>query len=244
MKNIKDFYNKTAIEWADKWYKDETLLPYLIEFISYLPKKPRILDLCCGAGYESMRMQRLGANVTGLDFSEESIRIAKERNPNITFVVEDILNDYSFLGKFDGCAVIAGLVHLPNEKLAKAFQEIFKVLNEGGFLFAVVKDGIGKNPKASYSYINGEDYDRDFYLHSLEELKQYSLGKFGFVREILLGEESTWKYYIFKKVWPLITKIVWGMNYELKQLSIKAALKNNGIIGNITEERHYIWINV
>ncbi len=24
MKNTKDFYNKTAIEWADKWYQDET----------------------------------------------------------------------------------------------------------------------------------------------------------------------------------------------------------------------------
>lgn len=27
------------------------------------------------------------------------------------FVVGDMLNDYSYLGKFDGCAVIAGLVH-------------------------------------------------------------------------------------------------------------------------------------
>jgi Methylase involved in ubiquinone/menaquinone biosynthesis len=200
MKDVKDFYNKTAMEWADKWYDDESLLPYLTEFISCLPQNPRILDLCCGVGYESMRMQRLGADVTGLDFSVESIRIAKERNPNIRFVVEDILNDYSFLGKFDGCAVIAGLVHLPNEKLAKAFEEISKVLNEGGFLFIVVKDGTGKDLKASYTSINGEEYDRDFYLHPLEELKRYSLGKFDFTREILADEKSSWKYYIFKKV--------------------------------------------
>lgn len=92
LKNIKDFYNKTAMEWADKWYEDETLLPYLTEFMSYLPQKPSILDLCCGAGYESMRMQRLDANVTGLDFSEKSILIAKERNPNIRFVFEDMEN--------------------------------------------------------------------------------------------------------------------------------------------------------
>lgn len=200
MKNTKDFYDKTAMEWADKWYGDETLLPYLTEFISYLPQNPRILDLCCGAGYESMRMQRLGADVTGLDFSEESILIAKERNPNIRFVVEDILNDYSFLGKFDGCAIIAGLVHLPNEKLEKAFEMVSKVLHDSGFLFIVVKDGTGKSSKSSYKSIDGEDYDRDFYLHSLEELKQYSLGKFDFVRAIMPDEESSWKYYIFKKV--------------------------------------------
>lgn len=200
MKNTKDFYNKTAVEWADEWYENDTMLPYLIEFFNYLPQNPKVLDLCCGAGYESMRMKRLGADVTGLDFSQESIRIAKERNPNIKFIVEDMLNDYSYLGKFDGCAVIAGLVHLPNEKLEKAFEIINKVLFDTGFLFVVVRDGTGKNSKSSYTSIDGEDYDRDFYLHSLSELKKYSLGKFEFTKEILPNEESSWKHYIFKKV--------------------------------------------
>lgn len=81
-----------------------------------------------------MRMKKMGAIVTGLDFSKESILIAKDRNPDIKFVVEDMLNDYSYLGKFDGCAVIAGLVHLPNEKLTEAFDRIHKVLNENGYL--------------------------------------------------------------------------------------------------------------
>ncbi|ERI93361.1 methyltransferase domain protein [Clostridiales bacterium oral taxon 876 str. F0540] len=199
MKGTKDFYNKTAPEWANKWYEDESLLPYLKEFINYLPKKPRILDLCCGAGYESMRMKKLGADVTGLDFSEESIKIAKERNSDIKFVVEDMLNDYSYLGKFDGCAVIAGLVHLPNEKLSREFEQIHKILDNGGFLFIAVKDGVGKNEKSSYTTIDTEQYDRDFYMHTLEELKLYSSTKFDFVKELLFEESSPWKYYIFKK---------------------------------------------
>ena len=199
MKGTNDFYNKTALEWANKWYEDEALLPYLQEFISYMPQNPGILDLCCGAGYESMRMKKLGADVTGLDFSEESIRIAKERNSDIEFVVEDMLNDYSYVGKFDGCAVIAGLVHLPNEKLSEAFEQIYKVLNDDGFLFIAVSDGIGKREKSSYTTIEGENYDRDFYLHTLEELKLYSVGKFNFVKELLFEKESSWKYYIFQK---------------------------------------------
>jgi len=201
MKNTKDFYDKTAADWANKWYEDEALLPYLVEFFSYLPQNPRVLDLCCGAGYESMRMERLGADVTGIDFSEESIRIAKERNKNIKFVVEDMLNDYSYLGKFHGCAVIAGLIHLPNEKLERAFEMINKALEDNGFLFVVVKDGTGKSSKSSYTSIEGEDYDRDFYLHTLEELMEYSrVCKFEFVKEIVLDEKSSWKYYVFKKI--------------------------------------------
>lgn len=200
MKTAKDFYDKTAKDWADKWYADETMLPYLAEFISYLPSEPRVLDLCCGAGYESMRMKKLGAEVTGLDFSEESIRVAKERNPNIQFVVEDMLNDYSFLGKFHGCAVIAGLIHLPNEELGKAFERISKVLEDSGYLFIVVRDGIGKNSKSSYVSIAGEDYDKEFYLHTLEELKQHSAESFVFVKEVLPDSESAWKHYIFRKI--------------------------------------------
>lgn len=199
MKDTKDFYNKTAAEWADNWYEDETLLPYLKEFISFLPKNPYVLDLCCSAGYESMRMQKLGANVTGLDFSEKSIDIAKKRNPNIKFVVEDMLNDYSYLGKFHGCAVIAGLVHLPNEKLPKSFEQIAKILYDDGFLFVAVKNGNGKNLESSFKMIDGEDYDREFYLHTLEELKLYSSDRFNFVKELLIEKESSWKYYIFKK---------------------------------------------
>jgi len=200
MKSIKNFYDKTAMEWADNWYNNDALLPYLSEFFSCLPEKPRVLDLCCGAGYESMRMEKLGADVTGVDFSEESIRIAKDRNPNIRFVVEDMLTDYSYLGKFDGCAVIAGLVHLPNEKLKKAFEMINKVLDANGFLFVAVREGVGKNSEASYKSIDGEEYDRDFYLHTLEELRRHSSGKFEFVKEIKPNEESAWKYYIFKRI--------------------------------------------
>ena len=206
MKNTKDFYNKTALEWAYKWYDDESLIPYIKEFFNYLPKKPSILDLCCGAGYESMRMKKLGADVVGLDFSEESIEIARERNTDIKFVIEDMLNDYSYLGKFDGCVVIAGLVHLPNEKLSIAFERIYSILNDNGFLFVAVKEGTGKNERSSYTEIDGEKYDRDFYLHTSEELKLYSFKKFEFISEIVFDKNSIWKYYIFKKVTQLINK--------------------------------------
>lgn len=200
LKNTKDFYNATVMDWAKQWYEDETMLPYLTKFMSYMPQKPAVLDLCCGAGYESMRLARLGAEVTGLDFSEESIRIAREKNQGIRFVVEDMLNDYSYLGKFDGCVVIAGLVHLPNEKLSLAFDRVHAVLKENGLLLIVVKDGNGKSPESSYKSIGGEDYDRDFYLHSLEELTKYSSGSFKFGKELMPDEKKPWKCYIFRKL--------------------------------------------
>lgn len=86
-KNVRDFYNKTAIQWADQFYADEENLPVLADFMSRLPHGARVLDLCCGAGYDSMRLSRMGASVVGIDISEASISIAKERNTDIPFYV-------------------------------------------------------------------------------------------------------------------------------------------------------------
>ncbi|HAN20313.1 MAG: hypothetical protein A2Y15_08355 [Clostridiales bacterium GWF2_36_10] len=200
MKGIKDFYNKTANEWSEKWYRDESMLPYLIKFFKHLPSKPKVLDLCCGAGYESMRMQKLGADVTGIDFSEVSIHIAKEHNPQIKFVVDNILNDYTYLGKFDGCTVIAGFIHLSSEQLELAFDRIYNILSDKGYLFIVIRNGSGKSKSSSYVTIDGVEYDRDFYLHTLDELKEHSQGKFEFITELFPDKNSCWKYYIFKYI--------------------------------------------
>ena len=39
MKSLIDYYDDYAESWADRWYPNETLLPYLKEFLSYLPQE-------------------------------------------------------------------------------------------------------------------------------------------------------------------------------------------------------------
>lgn len=73
---IKLFYDLTAKKTADEWYKEEILMPTIQDFMKLLPKNPRVLDLGCGPGHESMRLNRAGAKVVGIDFSEECIAIA------------------------------------------------------------------------------------------------------------------------------------------------------------------------
>ena len=77
IKGIKDYYNVTADIWAEDWYPNETMLPLLKKFISLFPQNPQILDAGCGAGYESMRLFNLGAEMVGIDISEKSIEIAR-----------------------------------------------------------------------------------------------------------------------------------------------------------------------
>jgi len=64
--DIQEYYNDISEEFAKDWYENDSMLPVLKEFISLLPSAPKILDMGCGAGYESMRLKHLGADVTGI----------------------------------------------------------------------------------------------------------------------------------------------------------------------------------
>ena len=195
MKSLIDYYDDYAQEWADKWYKTETLLPYLKEFLSMLPRNPKVLDLCCGAGYESMRLKKLGANVVGLDLSKKSIELAKQKNSDIEFHLKDMLVSYKDIGIFDGVACIAGLVHLAESNLKTAFKNMHEVLNDNGYLFVVVQDG---DKIIKSIEIEGQQYAREFYGYTLDKLKEHSKEYFKFEKE--LNPDGKWRFYIFKKL--------------------------------------------
>jgi len=194
---VKEYYDKTAADWAEKWYADDSMLPILQRLMQRLPPHPRILDLCCGAGYESMRLNGLGAEVVGLDLSEKSIAIARQRNPQLTFHTGDMRNDYGHIGMVDGIACIAGLVHLPAEELPLAFSRMAQVLRPGGYALLTVRDGEGRITRNSDVEIDGVMYDRAFFAHSLQELTAASAGLLSFAEEIPDAEPSWWRHYLF-----------------------------------------------
>ena len=168
MKSCIDFYDDSAQSWADEWYENEQLLPYLKEFIKLINHDyPKVLDLCCGAGYESMRLNRLGANVIGADLSEKSLEIAREKNPTLKFYKKDMLKSYADLGEFDGVVCIAGIVHIKAGDLDKVFGNMYEVLKENGILLLVFKNGIGEKLTSTF---NNKIYARNFVYHTKEEI--------------------------------------------------------------------------
>ncbi len=197
MKNTVDFYYKTANEWAESGYNNNPDVPCMFDFAKNYPPGSRFLDLCCGAGYDTQRLHNLGYDVVGIDFSEKSLQIARSKNPTISFYHENILNDYSYIGKVDAIFIIAGLVHIEKSELKTAFSNMSKVLNSHGQVFITVSEGNGKIPERSIKVIDGEEYDRNFIGHSLAVLIEEAHGLFDFVCEI--GYDGTiWHNYIFK----------------------------------------------
>lgn len=197
---IKDYYNATAKEWADDWYPNEMMLPLLTKFIGLFPAPPRVLDAGCGAGYESMRLASLGADVVGIDISDESINIARDKNPNCRFEVMDCRDLSHTLGDFDGIVSIALIVHIEDGGLQAVFNNFFKVTKSGSFLLVAFVNGNGFSEERSYIEVNGEKYNRAFYLHEVSRITDIAIKSgFDYYDEWYLKESyGNWKFIVYR----------------------------------------------
>lgn len=127
--------------WASQYDADPN--PQIqLEFddvLSLIDPQPNqsILDAACGTGrYARILLQR-GANVIGVDFSDQMLAIAREKNPSIRFINADLQKPLDFeSGVFDKILCAQALKHLPD--LEPVFKEFARVLKTGGhFVFSV-----------------------------------------------------------------------------------------------------------
>jgi 2-polyprenyl-3-methyl-5-hydroxy-6-metoxy-1,4-benzoquinol methylase len=67
-------------------------VPYLLPVVvSHLGRPPAcVLDVGCGNGYISGRVQQAGFDVTGIDVDAEGVAIAKEAWPEVRFEISDV----------------------------------------------------------------------------------------------------------------------------------------------------------
>lgn len=201
MDQLRKFYDLVAEEIAKKWYPNEILMPTIKDFLSNFKFKPRILDLGCGPGHESLRLHSLGAEVVGVDFSSESIKIARKRNPNCTFLFKDYFELAEGIGLFDGIFSSGSIIHIPYEKLPKLFEILTHLVRNGGFLELIIQEGKGQ--KRMEHVIKNEKIERVIYFFTLKELKpilsQFSFYFYrkGYLEKKLL--DMNWRCYIFHK---------------------------------------------
>lgn len=90
----------------------------------------RVLDVACGPGFVAEAVRARGASVVGLDFSQEMVRIARARCPEIEFRVGDAQALPFDAGAFDAVVMNFGLLHLPEAE--RALAEAARVLRPGG----------------------------------------------------------------------------------------------------------------
>jgi SAM-dependent methyltransferase len=86
--HMKQYYDRRASEYEhNEAFREEPTedLPGLLHAISLLPPA-RVLDVACGTGFLT---QHIGSDLTGLDQSEEMLKVARGRVPWAEFVRGD-----------------------------------------------------------------------------------------------------------------------------------------------------------
>ena len=133
-----EHYDTIAAEYEEH-YSDKYSVEYRRRFI-YEPmfaglelEGKNVLDAMCGSGQTTEYLLERGANVTGLDISNEVIETFKARWTNATALKRSLLDSGLPDNSFDYVVIVGGLHHIhPN--VNRAIQEIHRVLKPGGHL--------------------------------------------------------------------------------------------------------------
>jgi SAM-dependent methyltransferase len=95
-----------------------------------------VLDAGCGTGYLSRKLRDRGALITGVDFAERMIEIARADHPDIDFRVDSCAELATLAdGQFD--LVIANYVLMDTPDLGATLRAFARVLKAGGVVVLV-----------------------------------------------------------------------------------------------------------
>lgn len=109
----------------------DIVVPHLVEGVQ-AGAHTQALDLCCGHGNVSAALVAAGAKVTGLDFSQAMLAMARDAVPEAEFVEGNAMALPFEAGAFDAVTIGFGIPHVPDPVCV--FAEIRRVLRPGGLL--------------------------------------------------------------------------------------------------------------
>jgi ubiquinone/menaquinone biosynthesis C-methylase UbiE len=111
--------------------------PILVEFVEKgLIKKGKTLDLCCGAGTNTIYLAEKGFEVTAIEISQRAIEYAKEKaehaNVKINFMIQSFVALSFGDEEFDFVFDIGCFHHMEIVDRQKFIKGVHRVLKKGG----------------------------------------------------------------------------------------------------------------
>lgn len=173
--DLKSTYNKIAEDWVKDHQVDTWPHEGIDKFICLLKSGDLVLDLGCGGGTYSKYLLDKGLKVTGIDFSEKMIEIAKRNAPAGKFLVMDIRDLKKLPQTFEGIFAQASLLHISKKEIENVLKRLNEKLKPEGYFYIAVKE-IGSGGKEKEIIVDekyGYRYQRFFSFFTLDEIKNY-----------------------------------------------------------------------
>ena len=164
-----DSYSKSAEKYEEKFFKYQPYKRQIEKFNDFIPEGSEILDIGCGPGINAGILSGFGHRVTGFDYCEKMVELAKINCPSGNFSVNTV-NNYSSSLKYDALCLSFIIVHLDNDAVNELFAKLVSFLKLPGYVY--ISFMTGKKPgyeKTSFSenelffnYFRTEDIIRSF----------------------------------------------------------------------------------
>ncbi|MFA6251857.1 MAG: methyltransferase domain-containing protein [Candidatus Paceibacterota bacterium] len=134
-----DIYNQIAEKYASVRNEPWEELDFL--FGKFLRSGDKVLDLGCGNGRFYDSFMKNGVFYTGIDNSENLLKIAQKNHSEAEFILASALNLPFNDEEFDAVYGIAILHHIPSDKMRQIFmEEAIRVTKKDGYLVLTVWD--------------------------------------------------------------------------------------------------------
>ena len=169
---VKSGYNQIADRYLAKRTTDSEDIRLLGDFNELLSSDAEVLDAGCGAGMPVSKILAEHFNVTGVDFSEAQIELAKKNVPNAKFICEDMTKLKFSENTFDGICSYYAIIHIPREEHQLLLLNFHRILKTGGIALLCLGaenliDDIDENYLGTRMYWS--HYDSATYLKLLKE---------------------------------------------------------------------------
>lgn len=143
IEETKKSYDAKAVIYASR-YSAAPIEAGFKKFLDNVPKHGHILDLGCGHGKWARAFCRFNLNVTGIDFSNNMINIARKMAPKANFLVMNMLDLLFPIKHFDGIWANSSLCHIPKKRIPILLENLWKILKDTGCLQICLKEGTGE----------------------------------------------------------------------------------------------------
>jgi len=186
-------------------YPYQNLLEEIMSHINHGQNEPdiKLLDLGAGTGNLIKKINEKYPKIktVGLDYSQQGLKIIKEKSPQSKLILHDLNNELSFSdNEFDFVTSNNTLYTISPEKRINVIKEIFRILKPGGILIlSNIKEGF--SPVTIYKEHIKEEIKKNGYLKTIFKIiqllkptikifyynslikKENSEGNYGFVKE-------------------------------------------------------------
>ncbi|MCP9772584.1 class I SAM-dependent methyltransferase [Synechococcus sp. Tobar12-5m-g] len=156
-------YNMIASWWHAELQSSSRGLAYVERAIGLCTERQRALDVGCGTGGRIVAaLVNGGFDVTGIDVSQEMLRIAKNNHSNVAFLWADAC-EWEPPGCFDIITAWDSLIHVPHGQQRIVVEKLCHALARQGVILITVggTDGVvmGKMQDVSFYHSSLNDHD-------------------------------------------------------------------------------------